>query len=100
MKKWFSVRPMFALPCVINEFTIKKKSAVLKEFGHYEEGDKSECSDSNVAKWGCYKKHFVTLTYDQNQNVVKKYNLTEDEYKELTKYLETVFNIGTCKWCV
>ena len=100
MKKWFSVRPMFALPCVVTEFTIKKKRAELREFGHFEQGDKSGCTKPDVVKWGCYQKHFVSLPYDQNLDVVEKYSLTEDEYVELVQYLETVFNIGTCEWCV
>ena len=98
-RRWFSVKPYDYLPCAAQEFKIKGRPAELREFGHFENGTESD-PDRNTIKWGCYKRHFVTTPYSENQSIIKRYNLTEKEYEELTGALRGAFSVGTCELCV
>ena len=97
--KFFEVKPFSALPCRTYSFKVKGMDAALSDFGDYVDGDKSKCDNPHIIECGCYERYFKSKPYTENKRMADLYNLTEDEYNELCKALEEVFDIGTCGWC-
>ena len=100
MKKFYELATFYGLPCRPKTFEIKDKKALLEDFGKYVDGDKKECDNKEIVNWGCYKRFFEVIPYEDNKKIAEKYGLTEKEYNELVEDLKKTFAIGTCDWCV
>ena len=99
-KKLIDVKASFSMPCNPAWFRIKGKDPFLTDFGNWVHGNKDECPDENIKNWGCYQRTFKTYPVEKSAEALKTYNLSEEEYTEVCRKLEEVFNVGTCGWCV
>lgn len=90
-----------ALPCEAGLFEINGVSACKDDFGrNYDIGsfdyEYGELDDEN---WACADNRFMSKE-EVNQEVLVKYGITEDEYREIQAKLESEFCVGNCSWCV
>lgn len=99
--KTIKIVPYGALPCEAQEFSIGKVAADKSDFGYnsdvgsfdYEYG---EWDDEN---WACADNQFVPHeTVDQE--VLQKYGISEQEYRQIQDRLASEFCVGGCGWCV
>ena len=70
------------------------------DFGSNKYENSDTPNNPNILQWGCYGKYFDTIPFEENQKVVKMYNLTKEEYESICSELRSIFYIGTCDWCV
>lgn len=92
--------PYNALPCEAQSFTLNGMKADKDDFGEQDAGDfdyEYEAYDDEC--YSCADNHFVPHE-DVEQEVLGKYNITEDQYREVQRYLEEKFHVGHCGWCV
>jgi hypothetical protein len=83
-----------ALPCATSTFTINGIDADTSDFGSMEsDGCPSECEG-----YDCHNKHFVPDTVDKK--IMEKYDISNNEVKEVQEKLTEILNVGDCGWCV
>lgn len=90
-----------ALPCEAQVFEINGVSGSKSDFGYnsdvgsfdYEYG---EWDDEN---WACADNQFIARD-EVDLEVLEKYGITEDEYREVQSQLAEQFCVGGCGWCV
>ena len=89
------------LPCEAKTFVINGVAGDKSDFGtncdigsfDYEYG---ESDDEN---WACADNQFVA-NEEVDPEVLTKYGITEEEYREIQTKLESQFCVGGCGWCV
>ena len=87
------IEPFNALPCVLKIFTINGKDANSDDFG-------STFDHINGEKevYGCCNMYFESKS--PTEEVLHKYNITEEEYYKICNELEEKLHVGYCEWCV
>lgn len=87
------IKPYSALPCEAEIFTINGMKADKDDFG-----EKNSMSDGN---YGCSYNYFEG-NYNKKHiaEICSKYGITELEYLEVVKELESIFHVRSCGWCV
>lgn len=84
------IEPYNALPCHLQVFEINGIKAY--------EGDFGESDSSPDGNWGC--DYHIFCPYEEpKDDVLEKYNITIDEYKEICEKLEIKLDVGPCGWC-
>lgn len=78
--------------CYPNPFTINEIEADLEDFGHGRDMDRE-----NAAPYSCGNRQFTVKL--PTQEILTKYNITVDEYKEIAEKLEEGLSFGRCGWC-
>ena len=90
------IEPFDALPCVLKIFIINGKDADSNDFGStvYH---KEDCDDE-IAAYGCYNRYFESEP--PTEEVLHKYNITEEEYYKICDELKENLYVDHCEWCV
>jgi hypothetical protein len=82
-----------ALPCSLEVFTINGIKAEEEDFGKGYDEDYGAAGHD----WSCgnrvFKAKFPT------DEILRKYNLTANEYRTVCNKLEEMLTIGCCGWC-
>lgn len=81
------------LDCRSYIFKIRCKSADIDDFGKLEDIDEKRACD-----WGCGNMCFTPKLLAQE--VLDKYKISADEYKQITEALEKGFDYGCCSMCI
>ena len=87
------IKTFHALPCELEIFTINGKDAERKDFG--------DTYDHDIARaepYGCGDMYFEPKP--PTKEVLHKYNITEEEYRNICKELEDKLSVGSCGWCI
>ncbi len=79
--------------CVTELFVINGISADSDDFGTQGDNDADNAED-----YGCGDMIFERKT-DTNE-ILKKYNITKEEYEKTAEKLEKGLSFGCCGWCV
>lgn len=79
-----------SLPCSEEKFFVNGIKACLEDFG--------EVDVEGIGGYRCKLLGFKAKM--PTSEVLTKYDLSVDEYKELVEKLDDVFNYGYCRWCV
>lgn len=87
------IKPMYALPCSLEVFTINGKIAYQDDFG-----DTYDHNAENAEEYECEDMHFDRKP--STKEVLDKYNITEKEYDTICNELEDKLYVGSCGWCV
>ena len=90
------IEPFNALPCELEVFTINDKKANSYDFGSTV--DHKEDCDDEIAAYGCYDRYFESKP--PTEEVLHKYNITEEEYYKICDELKDKLYVGSCEWCV
>ena len=87
------IEPFNALPCELKVFTINGKKADSYDFG-------STFDHINGEKevYGCCNMYFESEP--PTEEVLHKYNITEEEYYKICDELKDKLYVGHCEWCV
>lgn len=79
--------------CDVDEFTVKGKPVDEEEFGRHED---------EHPEWGeldcCGDMEFTA--YEPDDEILKKYDLTKDEYLEVCYWLDKALSFGGCDRCL
>jgi len=78
--------------CGAYTFTVKRKKADIDDFGELEDID-----EQHAPEWGCGNMCFTPKL--PAQEVLDKYKISADEYKQITEALEEGFAYGCCSMC-
>ena len=65
---------------------------------HEDFGWKGDLDRANAEPYGCGDMTFVPK--EPNADVLKKYNITVEEYNEICAELALKLSFGCCGWCV
>ena len=87
------IEPFNALPCELETFTINGKKASSFDFGNtfdHINGEKEV--------YGCCNMYFEPNP--PAEEILHKYNITEEEYYKICDELEDKLYVGRCEWCV
>lgn len=79
--------PMEYPPCKLRTFSINNKEGDIDEFGYcgtYGEGS-------------CY--HIFTPYEIPNHDILKKYEISKGEYREICEKLRDTLRVTNCGWC-
>lgn len=79
--------------CELSLFKINGVEASYEDFGY-----KHDCEPENAEPYGCGNMRFFPKECDTS--VLKKYNITKEEYIEVCDKLEGVLSFGYCGWCI
>jgi hypothetical protein len=82
--------PREALPCRLLTFTINGKEADMEEFGYcssYGDVDAYECSN------------IFTPFEIPDHDILKKYEISKGEYREICEKLRDKLRVTDCGWC-
>ena len=90
------IEPFYALPCELEVFTINGKKADSFDFGMT--SDHKEDYDDELAVYCCYDVYFESEP--PTEEVLHKYNITEEEYYDICHELENKLHVGSCGWCI
>lgn len=83
-------KPYSALPCALETFMINGKNGDLYDFGECETyGDCFEC--------GCCNR--FSPNEAPMENILEKYQITNDEYNEICSILKEELCVNNCGWC-
>ena len=84
------ITPRNAVPCRLLTFTINGKEADMNEFGYcdnYGDVDKYECSN-------------IFTPYEiPVHNILKRYEISKGEYREICEKLKEKLRVSNCGWC-
>ena len=80
--------------CSLEIFTINGIDADYEDFG-----DKYDHSPETADAYCCGDMRFDPFD-NVNWPILKKYNITEDEYFEICSKLENELSWGSCGWCL
>jgi len=91
-----------SLPCELEIFMINGKKANKNDFGKskdYRENEDLSTFDEDIIQYGCCNMQFNAdpMLCDHAMN---RYNITEDEFKQICDTLECELYVGQCGWCV
>lgn len=79
--------------CYTKVFKINGITADKRDFGYQEDID-----PYNAEPYGCGNMQFIPEL--ATQKILDKYNITIDEYNEITEKLREGLSFGSCGWCV
>lgn len=82
--------PFSALPCRLQKFTINGKDAFTDDFGTSEMG-------GDVNEYNCY--HNFISDDEPSIDVLKKYEISEEEYHQICEKLKEKLRVTDCGWC-
>ena len=80
--------------CGLEKFSINGIQANYSDFG-----SKKDIDRSNAEPYGCGDMRFIPNLYPKTE-VLKKYNITKDEYDLICMKLERELSFGHCGWCI
>ena len=78
--------------CSLEIFTINGIKADERDFGEQYDAD-----PDNADEYACANMKFFPKL--PTSEVLKKYNITVDEYKEICEKLDKELSFGECGWC-
>lgn len=78
--------------CETAEFKINGIDADYCDFG-----EKYDCEREYADDYCCGNMRFFPKV--ANETVLKKYNITADEYRAICEELESNLSFGSCGWC-
>lgn len=84
------IRAYSALPCEDEVFTINGIEASKDDFG--------KVNAKGIGNYSCLLMGFTPKM--PTENVLKKYNISLDDYDEIVEQLNELFSFGECCWCV
>lgn len=87
------IKPFHALPCRLEVFTINGKGADQDDFGDMHDHDAE-----SAEPYACADMHFDPKP--PTEEVLNRYNITEEEYYNICNELECKLCVGSCGWCV
>ncbi len=88
------IKPYRALPCALETFTINGIHADLNEFGSM-----NDEGSEYAGNYACRDMRFTK--YDEPlEGLLKKYNITREEYDEICEELDRELCVGSCGWCI
>lgn len=87
------VKPFHSLPCRLEVFTINGKTADQDDFG-----DTFDHNEEIRQPYGCGDMHFAPKP--PTEEVLNRYNITEEEYYNICNELECKLRVGGCGWCI
>lgn len=87
------IKTHHALPCRTEVFTINGKGAEQNDFGDTYD---HHCEDAEP--YACADMHFDPKP--PTEEVLNRYNITEEEYYNICNELECKLCVGSCGWCV
>lgn len=79
--------------CELEKFEINGIRAEWKEFG-----DKFDADSENAEPYGCGNMIFVPKP--PSTEILKKYDITAEEYDNICNELQEGLSFGCCGWCV
>jgi hypothetical protein len=79
--------------CAAKKFTINGKDANQDDFGYV-----TDMSPETAEPYGCGDSQFIKEKV--SLEVLKKYNITEEDYDMICDKLSDALSFGTCGWCV
>lgn len=94
-----SIKTYRALPCSLQSGEINSVWLDIDDFGETKDTHDLFIDDDDLARWGCSNMHFIP-SKEVNQEALKKYNITEEEFRIIQDKLECVLDVGTCGWCI
>ena len=78
--------------CATNIFTINNITGDIYDFGSQYDESPEEAEDYCCG-------NMVFERKESTKNVLKKYNITEDEYRDICEKLESGLSFGSCGLC-
>ena len=87
------IKTHHALPCRTEVFTINGKNAEQNDFG-----DMYDHHAQDAEPYACADMHFDPKP--PTEEVLNRYNITEEEYYNICNELECELCVGSCGWCV
>lgn len=88
------IKPYWALPCSLEEFTINGIEADQSDFGCMDDTD-----TESAEPYGCGCMEFIP-DVEPAEGVLEKYNITQKEFIEIQEMLKDKLFVGACGWCV
>jgi len=85
--------------CELSEFTINEIDAVYCDFGDKLDLDVGEDGDNSEGTDDLFCKNMTFIPKPAERNILTKYNITEDEYDEITAELTDKLSFGGCNLC-
>lgn len=84
---------VFDCLCELEEFEINGIEADWDDFG-----DKFDANEENAEPYGCGDMTFLAKA--PSWEILKKYDISAEEYDGICKKLEEKLSFGCCGWCV
>nr|DAQ28021.1 MAG TPA: Golgin subfamily A member 7/ERF4 family [Caudoviricetes sp.] len=84
------IRAYSGLPCEDEVFTINGIEASKDDFG--------EVNMEGIGNYSCLLMGFMPKM--PKESVLKKYNISLNDYEEIVEQLNELFSYGKCSWCV
>jgi hypothetical protein len=81
--------PRECLPCRLLTFTVNGKEADVDDFGYND-------THGDVDAYGC--SNIFTPYEIPDHNLLKKYEISKGEYREICEKLRTVLRVTNCGW--
>lgn len=88
------MEPFSALPCELRVFKINGIDADASDFGDSEDTDREHAEDYGC---GCHK----FLPHDEHiKDAMIRYQITEEEFRQIQEELVDVLYVGSCGCCI
>jgi hypothetical protein len=84
---------IYSALCCCKVFKINNIDANESEFG-----EKYDRSPETAEEYGCGDMQFTRV--EPTSEILKRYNITKDEYHEICERLEEGLSFGDCGWCI
>lgn len=94
MNRVIEIVPYRGLPCEAERFTVNGVDADKSDFGHNTDFHPEDAED-----YACGSNQFEPLDAIPD-GVLRKYRITEKDYRWIQTKLEAQFYVGSCGWCV
>ena len=79
--------------CATSVFKINGKDAYSTDFG-----SQGDISPEDAEEYACGNMQFITK--EPTEEILKKYSISEKEYREIAEELSEKLSFGSCGWCV
>ena len=86
------IKKFKCLPCSLEVFTINGQNADRDDFGSVFDHD-----ELNAQPYCCKDMRFESKPI--GKGILKKYGITDKEYKYICNELQQILNVGSCGWC-
>lgn len=84
------ITPKEDQPCMLLTFTINGKDADMDEFGY----------SNTYGDMDAYRCCTIFIPYEiPDHNLLKKYEISKDEYREICEKLRDKLRVTDCGWC-
>lgn len=94
MNRVIEIVPYGGLPCEAQEFTVNGVDADKSDFGQ-----QLDLAQDSAEDYACGSNQFVPFE-SVDAEVLRKYNISEEDYRWIQTKLEGRFYVGSCGWCV